>query len=240
MASMSPVSATTVVYFFRDSSNVITLLLIIHSQVFGPDGLEVLTIALGGDRAIFKLSDLGQPTAVPVRAAELGLEEVLRAIPCDRNTHGPASEADNIHVVVLYPLPGREVILTECRAYAIHLVGSHGGAHTAAAHENASLHLSSRYSAREWDRKVRVVVVYVIYFITKINDLMSFRRQQPGELSLHLESTVICSYTYFHLALPCRAIWLFAAAATFSTLKPNFFKSCLRGADAPKVSMPML
>jgi len=31
----------------------------------------------------------------------------------------------------------------------------------------------------------------------KINDLVSFCRQQLGELPLHLESTVIRSYSYF-------------------------------------------
>src|SRR5205807_2955147 len=119
------------------------------------------------------------------------------------------------------------------RAHAIHLVGSHRSAHTAAANENAPLHLSNGHSTRQWDREIGVVVVRVIYLVAKINDLVSFCRQQLGELPLHLESTVIRSYSYFHLVLPCRAIWFFAAATTFSALKPNFFISCLRGADAP-------
>jgi hypothetical protein len=36
------------------------------------------------------------------------------------------------------------------------------------------------------------------------------------------------------------AIWCFAAAITFSEVKPNFFCNSLSGAEAPNVSMPIL
>ena len=61
-----------------------------------------------------------------------------------------------------------------------------------------------------------------------------------GLTPLHFESSVICAHAYFHFVLPCSAIWLFAAATMLSASKPNFFNSCLRGADAPNVSMQML
>src|SRR4029077_6360526 len=38
----------------------------------------------------------------------------------------------------------------------------------------------------------------------------------------------------------CCAICFFAAATMFSMLKPNFFNKCLRGADAPNVSIQKL
>ena len=38
----------------------------------------------------------------------------------------------------------------------------------------------------------------------------------------------------------CCAICFFAAATMFSMLKPNFFNKCLRGADAPNVSIQTL
>jgi hypothetical protein len=210
------------------------------SPIIQANSLKLLTIVLTGQLATFESSNLGQPTSVPLCTAEPGVEEVLRAIPRERETHGSATEANYIHVVILHALAGRKVVLTKRRAHAIHLVGSHGSAHTAAANENAPFHVSSRHSASEWDREIGVVVVRVIYLVAKINNLVSFCRQQLGELPLHLESTVVSSYSYFHSALPCRAIWLFAAATTVSTLKPNFFNSCFKGADAPKVLIPML
>jgi len=62
---------------------------------------------------------------------------------------------------------------------------------------------------------------------------MSFWRQRLGELPLHLESTVICSYTYLHFVLLCRAIWLFAAATAVCTSNPKPFKSCF-GVPTPQ------
>ena len=41
----------------------------------------------------------------------------------------------------------------------------------------------------------------------------------------------------FYLAF---AIWFFAAATTFSGVKPYFFCSSFNGAEAPNVSIPML
>src|SRR5882762_2029811 len=174
--------------------------------LFRPNSLKLPTIVLTRQRTIFELSNLGQPAAVPICTAELGVEEVLRAIPRERDTHGPATEADYIHVVILHALAGRKVVLTKRRTHAIHLVGSHRSAYTAAAHQDTPFHVSNSHSTRQWDREIGIVVVRVIYLVAKINDLMSFCRQQLGELPLHLESTVICSYSYFHLVLPCRAI----------------------------------
>src|SRR5260370_18493892 len=54
------------------------------------------------------------------------------------------------------------------------------------------------------------------------------------------DSSNVIVISYYSGVLRCRAIWLFAAATTFAGLKPNFFNSCLRGADAPKVLIPML
>ena len=87
-----------------------------------------------GQGAAFELSDLGQPATMSFCTAKPGAEEVLRAIPCDRDAHGSPSKAKYIHVIVLHPLAGRKVIVTERRAPPDNLICSHGGAHTAAAH----------------------------------------------------------------------------------------------------------
>src|SRR5215472_17168344 len=174
---------------------------------------------------------------MPIRAAEPGSKEALCAVPCNRDAHSPSSEAEDIQVIVLDPLACRKFIVTKRRACAGHFVGSYGGANTAPAHENASLHLSAGDSTSEGKRKIRIVVVAVIGPIAEINDFVAFLREQRCKLLLHFESAMICADANFHTGLSfstwCFAIWLLAAATIFSVLKPNFFNSCFRGADAP-------
>ena len=69
-----------------------------------------------------------------IGAAEPGVEEIFRAVPCDRDTHGAASEAEDIQVIILHPLARLKVIVTERRACAGHFIGGYRRAHAAAAH----------------------------------------------------------------------------------------------------------
>src|SRR5262252_3366731 len=235
MASISPVSATTVVYFFKDSNNVI---------VFSCD-VSLITSPLlpahrGGGPVAFDLSNLGQPPAMAFCSAKPGAEEVLRAVPGDCDTCGSASKADYVHVVILDSLSGGKIIVAKCRSHAHDLVGGHGRSHSAAAHKDPAVHVSPRHSSGQRDGKVGVVVIVVINLTTEVNHLVAFRGQQLHQLLFHFKSTVIGADTHFHFALPCRAIWLLAAATTCSAVMSNFFSNCLSGADAPNVSMQML
>jgi hypothetical protein len=155
----------------------------------------------GGYLANFKLSDFVQPATMPIGTAESGAKEIFRTIPRNRDTHGAASEAEDIQVIILHPLACRKVIVTERRACAPHLIGSHGSTHAAATYENAALHFSVGHSASEGECKIRVIVARVIYFIAEIDDVVAFGRKQLGELLLHFESAMICAYAHFHLVL---------------------------------------
>jgi len=90
----------------------------------------------GDDPAAIDLINLVKPSPVPFRAAERRAEKVLRAVPGNRDTRGPASEADYVHVVVLYSLSGGKVIVAKCRSHAHDFVGGHGRSHSAAAHKD--------------------------------------------------------------------------------------------------------
>ena len=87
-----------------------------------------------GHRVVFQLNNFVQPATMSLRAAEPGAEEVLRAVPGNRDAHGPPAEAEYVHVIIFHSLAGREVIVTERRACAGHLIGGYRSAHTAAAH----------------------------------------------------------------------------------------------------------
>jgi hypothetical protein len=134
--------------------------------------------------------------------AEPSGEKILRAVPGDRDPHRPASQAEYIQVIVLHSLAGRKVIVTKSRSRPAYLIGSHGGAYAAAAHENAALYVSTCHSAGEGDRKIGVVIVGIMYFVAKIEDLMTCSGQQFDELLFHFKTAVICAYANFHIVLP--------------------------------------
>ena len=55
---------------------------------------------------------------------ELGDQEGLDEVQSHRGSHCPATHADNVHVIVLDPLPGREMIVDQRGADASDLVGT--------------------------------------------------------------------------------------------------------------------
>src|SRR5271163_3670452 len=104
-----------------------------------------------------------------VCSAEPGAEEVLRAVPRDRDTSGPASEADYVHVVVLHSLAGGKVIVAKCRSHAHDFVGGHGRSYSTAAHQDPAFHVSPCHSSGKRDSKVGVVVVVVKNLAAEVN-----------------------------------------------------------------------
>src|SRR5215470_6903760 len=96
-----------------------------------------------------------------IRTAELGSKEALCAVPGHHNAHSPSSEAEDIQIIVLHPLACRKFIVTERRTFAGHFVGSYGGANTATAHKNASLHFPAGGGTSKGKCKIWVVVVRV-------------------------------------------------------------------------------
>jgi hypothetical protein len=138
---------------------------------------------------------------MPIRTAEPGSKEALCAVPGNRDAHSPSPEAEDIQVIVLHTLACRKFIVTERRACAGHFIGSYGGANTAAAHKNASLHFSTADGTSEGECKIRVVVVFVIGSVSKVNDFVAFLREQPRKLLLHFESAMIRAHPNFHVAL---------------------------------------
>ena len=90
----------------------------------------------------FQGSHFAQAAQVPLGLAELGRQERLDEIPGDRRPHRPAAHAEDVHVIVLDALPGREVIVDQAGANTRNLVGADRRADAAAADRHAALHLS--------------------------------------------------------------------------------------------------
>src|SRR5271165_5041136 len=121
----------------------------------------------------FQRSHLLQAAQMSFGLTELGGEEGLNKVPRHRRSHGPATQAEDVHVIVLHPLAGREMVMDQRGAHAGDLIGTHRCADAAAADCDATLDLPCRHSPGERDDKVRIVVIRVQTDRTEIDNLMS-------------------------------------------------------------------
>src|SRR5258708_31698252 len=89
----------------------------------------------------FERSYLAEAPQMPLSLTEPGRQKCLDEIPCYGRSHGPAAHTNDVHVVVLDALPGREVVVDQGGADTRNFVGAHGGPDAAAANRDAPLHL---------------------------------------------------------------------------------------------------
>jgi hypothetical protein len=72
--------------------------------------------------------------------AELGGQKSFDKVPGQHGPHDPATETNNIHVIVLDPLPSREVIINQSGADSRNFVGADGSTYPASANSNPALY----------------------------------------------------------------------------------------------------
>src|SRR5262245_48418462 len=89
--------------------------------------------------ACFQGSYFAQAPQVSFVLAELSGQERLDEVPGHSRSHGPASHTNNIHVIVLDPLLGREVVVNDRGADAWYLVGTDRCTDTATADRHTAL-----------------------------------------------------------------------------------------------------
>jgi hypothetical protein len=105
--------------------------------------------------------------------AEPGAEKAFRAVPCDRDSGGPASEAEYVHIIVLYTLASRKIIMAERRSHVDNFVSRHRRAHSTAAHQNTARYISTRHSPRQRNCEIGIVIVAVVDPVAKVDDLVA-------------------------------------------------------------------
>ena len=135
---------------------------------------------------------------MPIRAAESRTQKVADAIPSHGDARGSTAEAEDIHVVILYTLASREIVMTESSSYSSYLVGGHRSADSAATNRDTPFYLPARDRAGEGNGEVRIIVVRIAAVVPKVDDLMPLFSQPQGELLFHIEAAVICADTDFH------------------------------------------
>jgi len=120
--------------------------------------------------------------------AVLRCQERLNQVPCDRWADGATTHAQDVHVVVFNPLPGREVIVDQRGAAAWNLVSANGSPHAAAANGNTTRYLAERHGLGQRSDVVGVIIVgfefvssEIDYFVARATKLGSGRRVIDAE-----------------------------------------------------------
>src|SRR5207253_2922914 len=108
-----------------------------------------------------------------------------------RLAHDAAAQAEDVHVVVLDSLAGRERVLNQGRPDARHLVGCDARPHAAAADRHAAVNLAPCHGPGQRDDVVRIVIVLIERGRTEIDYLETGGAQIFGDSLLQGESTVI-------------------------------------------------
>ena len=78
---------------------------------------------------------------MPIRATEPGAQKIAHAIPSHGNTHSSTTQAKDIHVVILYTLASREIVMTQGGAYPGHLISGDRSSDSAAANQDTPFYL---------------------------------------------------------------------------------------------------
>src|SRR5271163_2276122 len=153
-----------------------------------------------------------------------------------------ATEHQDIHVVVLDALMRGIGVVADGGANAVNFIGGHADANTAAAHEHATVGLAIGDGVTDEFGEVGVVGG-VFVERANVENVMAKRAHDVAHFTFEGEAGVVgtdddshASPYFFLLA----AMTSLAALMMASGSKPNFFCSSLRGAEAPKVFMPMM
>src|SRR5215469_11059843 len=163
--------------------------------------LIIVSCALSADCLRFHGSDLGKSAQVPLGLTEPGRQEGLDKIPRYSRPHSPAAHTNNVHVVVLDALPGREVVVDQTGADAWNFVRANRRPHPTTADRNAAFYFPSSHRPSQRNDKVGVVVARRQRGRAILNYLVPRRAKIVNQLFLQVKPAVISGDSYSH-AIP--------------------------------------
>src|SRR5262245_26526357 len=117
-----------------------------------------------------------------LRLTELRSQEGLNNVPGHHRARDSAAQTDDVHVIILHPLPGREMVSDQACARPRNLVGAHCCANAAAA--DSAFYLARRNRPGQRKYKVRVVVARLQFEGTEFDNLMTCRSQSSAQILL--------------------------------------------------------
>ena|SRR5215471_15758428 len=93
-----------------------------------------------------------------LRLTKLGSKEGFDKVPSQHRSCNSAAQADDVHMIILHPLPRREMVRDQACAGSRNLVGAHRGANAAAANRDSAFYVACRNCLGQRKNKVRVVI----------------------------------------------------------------------------------
>src|SRR4029453_1780837 len=153
---------------------------------------------LAGMTSRLERSHLAETAEVPCGLAVLRAEKGLDQVPGQLRPDGPSAQAENVHVIVLHALAGREVILDETGSPPWNLFGAHRDAHSAPAYCQPALHRARHQRTTERLHEVRIVVGGGEDMGAEGRHLVSGGTQPSHHVFLQVKSTVIGRDAHAH------------------------------------------
>lgn len=132
----------------------------------------------------FQSSDFGQASQMTLRLTELGSQEGLNKVPSQHRAGDSTAQTDDVHVIILHPLPGREVVRDQARADSRNLVGAHCRANAAAANRHSAFYLTRRNSPGQRENEVRIVVTRVQLEGSEFDNFMTCCSESSAQVLL--------------------------------------------------------
>ena len=133
-------------------------------------------------------SHSAETSHVALRLTEPGRQECLDEIPSYGRPHRSAAHANDVHMIVLDPLPSREVVVNQPGADAWDLVGANRRAHAAAADRDTMFYLPPGDGSGERNDEIRIIVERNQVMGTEIDDLILSRTELGSSSSLRSRS----------------------------------------------------
>src|SRR5690348_11026913 len=185
---------------------------------------------------LFQRADLAKAPLVAGLVTEPGVQERPHQLPGQLDPDDTRSEHQHVHVVVLDTLVRGVRVVAQPGPDAGQLVGRDRRADAAAADEHAALRAALGHGVSH--RRGDIGIVHRGGAVSaEVQDRVAERLKRGDQLLLEQVARVIGADGDSHRA---GASWARAASTTWSTVKPNFFCSSLSGADAPKLTIPIL
>src|SRR5919109_3013171 len=126
-------------------------------QTLWPRSLSWWSRDLDTENLSFHRLDLLEPSAVALASVELRSEECRHELRHEVVADDSGADAEHVHIVVLYTLPGGLGVVADRRSDAGELAGRNGRADTGAADENPALRLTPADRLADLPRLVGVV-----------------------------------------------------------------------------------
>ena len=149
------------------------------------------TFATWGDflAGLLQAVDLVETADVAIIPGEVGLQERPHQLDGDILPDHPASQAEDVGVVVFHSLVSRVVVMGQRGAYPGHLVGGDGRAGSGTAHDDAPFRLPVPHRLSHGCGVVRIV--HRVGRVGSEVDEVVFLAQSPGEVLLQRISGVV-------------------------------------------------